>query len=127
MKCHDCRRELTRDEPVYRVLRKHSGASVCAGCVNRTFVDKGRRWLSARQCERCGRPIIVDRVRKGLRIVTCSPECRKAIHDTRYRERHAKRPAAKRCEACGTSYVPKRDDAKFCSVTCKQRAYRARR
>lgn len=37
--------------------------------------------------------------------------------------RAAERPACT-CASCGTAFVLKRSDAKFCSVACKQRAYR---
>jgi len=39
--------------------------------------------------------------------------------------RHDKRPVWY-CQACDKSFEPKRIDARFCSLACKQRAYRRR-
>jgi len=35
--------------------------------------------------------------------------------------------SADMCATCGNDFIPKRSDAKYCSVACKQKAYRARR
>ena len=38
------------------------------------------------------------------------------------------RPGRERtCERCGRTYVPRRQDARYCSAACKQAAYRHRR
>ena len=128
MRCHDCQRELPTDEPVYRVRRSRLGfpvwTSVCAGCLS-LATDKTRQWLPAGRCYHCGRPVIADRIRKGSQFVICSPECREAIHNERYRQLHGK-PKTAHCHACGQEFVPKRSDAKFCSVACQQRAYRSK-
>ena len=52
----------------------------------------------------------------------CGPECRQAA---RYARLRIVRPT-RACAQCQKPFVPRRDDARFCSVACKQRAYRRR-
>jgi hypothetical protein len=62
----------------------------------------------------------------------CSPECSyKTRLERRKQLRRLKREArATRervtCKHCGQPFVPKRDDARYCSAACKQAAYRQR-
>jgi hypothetical protein len=35
--------------------------------------------------------------------------------------------STRNCEECGVSYVPTRNDSRYCSNACRQRAYRRRR
>jgi predicted nucleic acid-binding Zn ribbon protein len=62
--------------------------------------------------------------RSGLRYreEVCSDRC---AQRWRRKRRAQKRPAA-HCAMCGTSFVPTRRDAQFCSNACRQWAYRQR-
>jgi hypothetical protein len=62
------------------------------------------------------------------RWVSCCERCERQVRVVKARERrHAARPArACENEDCGKVFEPTRTDARFCSVACKQRAYRRR-
>ena len=123
MRCHDCLRELTIEEPVCRIRRPRYGTpawtSVCAGCLA-SGTDSIRKWLPPRPCLHCSRPVIADRRRKGIKFVVCSPEGRNAVYNR-------ERPRLRICDACGQQFLLKRSDGKFCSVACQQRAYQSNR
>lgn len=140
MHCGICKRELAKDEAVYRlhlgdsyfrITGKNIG-TVCAQCaVSKTTYD-GRvlvkHWPPSKPCECCGRPVHVDRHRKHLRYFVCSDQCRIAIYNANARaklKRQGERPVPKQaCVICGALFTPKRSDAIYCSAACKQRGYR---
>jgi hypothetical protein len=43
-----------------------------------------------------------------------------------WRKRHPHIVAAVCCAVCGTSFQPPRNDARYCSAACRQKAYRQR-
>jgi hypothetical protein len=109
--------------------------ATCKACVD---ADSGDAWWRERgytpptrfrapqPCGECGRPIHRPVSRKLPTHNYCSPECASKGWARWHSER---RKAARRistCEACGGTFLPRRADAKFCSVVCKQRAYRGR-
>jgi hypothetical protein len=118
---------MAPDEPVYRFLfdsRWHMG---CEACPPKFSEDYPRRWLDPRPCDRCARLVYRERPqRKDSRYVTCSLDCRQAIHNANYRKRHPQWRHQRKCRLCGKAFTPKRTDAKFCSTACKQAAYRKR-
>jgi hypothetical protein len=76
---------------------------------------------------RCNRPIFFNiMVRKSVRYIACSRECRQTLHNEAYRRRHRRLAIKVSCKACGEAFTPKRADAAYCSAACKQRAYRGR-
>src|SRR6266536_3414486 len=101
MRCQVCKRELSNVEPVYRLCVGYSGTwyrdfgssvgSICAKCEAERFTHKylwndgverllRKRWLSAKPCSRCQRPVIVERHRRGVKCFVCGTECRQAMY-----------------------------------------------
>jgi hypothetical protein len=93
---------------------------------DRTWLhDPNMKWRPPRPCQECGRPVHQSGRVAVLSNFVCSWECRRrAYWGGRYEPRPA--PKGRACAECGERFYPKRTDAKFCSVACKQRAYRAR-
>jgi hypothetical protein len=139
MKCQSCERELSKDEPVYRVRGRwqafafnSSFGSVCAKCeaekYTHTYVLNGvervsrNYWLTAKPCSHCQRPVIVERHRRGLHFFVCGTECRQAM----YANTRRRTPKKATCVVCKKRFLPPRADAEYCSNACRQRAYRLR-
>jgi hypothetical protein len=137
--CEFCRRKLIATEPIWRFYgfngRRDSLSSICDDC----FLERNRfgaenywekylkseltRWRDPSPCAHCGRPVRIRR-RYKLRLVVCGVACRQAIYNARAR---ARRVLPKRaCQNCGEFFTPSRSDGRFCSVGCKQSAYRQR-
>jgi len=127
MNCEKCNRPLEPGEAVYRFMfdcRMLMGHKACMPVLS----GYPRRWLDPRPCDRCSRLVYRENPqRKGSRIFTCSLECRQAIHNATFRKRHPVWRIKRTCHDCGETFTPKRRDSKFCSVACKQHAYRQRR
>jgi len=137
MRCPACQCDLADNAPIYRYrVDTKGGATViqCAACAARMSARRaawpglglGMEWRPPAPCESCGRPVI-DRVILGyvvLRHITCGePACQRAIRAAPARARR-RRPCV--CLGCGIEFKPARDDARYCSPACKQRAYRRR-
>jgi hypothetical protein len=151
MRCQNktCGHELTPKEPVYRCLIgawedgmvRHHVIHVCATCAKtRAQWDeraKGRPsrpyrdvtygnlhqpiwWCEPRSCEHCGRTVIQELSVK-TQIIACSPQCRRDIFNASHR-----RAEMTVCSTCGELFTPARSGALYCSVACKQKAYRDR-
>jgi hypothetical protein len=129
MQCERCHREMASSDPIYRVEASDPGAYVreaCAGCCAKEW-PWARWWRAPEPCKRCGRPVISDKRRKRPKHITCSHECRKAVYVAISRERRRRGwVKALACALCGASFMPKRSDARYCSVACKQKAFRRR-
>jgi hypothetical protein len=126
MRCQNCHRELTGDEPVYRVATGHAVGSLCAYCATQSpdaalFLDQ--RWRPPQRCCHCGRPVILNGRRRLPRHVACSDRCRQAARNTAQWEIV---PSERACPTCGVTFSPKRIDTSYCSHACQQRAYRNR-
>jgi hypothetical protein len=98
-----------------------------ASCALRAaYKEKGVKVLSVeeqqRLCRLCG-GLLGDHPSRPRRF--CSDRCRWISNN---RERRSRRAIGriKACQACQKSFYPKREDARFCSAACKQRAYRLR-
>jgi hypothetical protein len=124
--CAQCERVLRRDEPVWRtrlslgwaMFACHSViAPLCQNCKS-----DWRDYESAASCEGCGR-LVHNEVDDIYRRWTFC--CEKCAHQIRREKRRRQQPT-RSCQACGEIFEPVRADAKFCSVACKQRAYRRR-
>ena len=131
-----CKRAMSDGEPVYFVRVGYEGhwyykfgyRSIVPACqrCKANPPAKGEhlfeRFFSAQPCCHCGRPVFVDRHRKGLRYFVCSESCRrKAALQARRPE-----PKLRPCIICGQTFTAKRKDAFLCSAACKQKAYRRR-
>lgn len=141
MRCAACKRELSAGEAVYLVRVGYGGiwyqkfhnsiGTVCATCVKQFEWPPKCRWLAARPCQHCARPVFVDGQGKGQRYFVCGDECRVAIYNANARAK-AKRWARPRivpeklCASCAQPFTPNRCDADYCSSKCRQAAYRQR-
>ena len=140
MKCAKRKRQITETEPVYRLfinvwVHWQMVCGICeAEAASRVFktntgvsVSMRPKWHPSRPCCHCSRPVFLHRpIRKGLRYFVCGAECRQAVHNANYRRIHPRSHVEQQCLGCGVAFTPKRNDAKFCSVACRQRAYRER-
>jgi hypothetical protein len=132
MTCQICGRVMDSNEPVHRIrVAGHSPfvslfrgliGSICIGCSTQKF--EGTKWREPQPCAHCGRPVSNETWRKEPWNIVCGKTCRIAIFNAQARQRRALAPRA--CEKCGQSFAPKRTDSRFCSVACKQSAYRRR-
>jgi putative metallohydrolase (TIGR04338 family) len=73
-----------------------------------------------RRCDRCGRKL--SAIHRGR---FCSDECRTGWHNERRHERLAQ-AWVRVCVVCGTEFESHRNDARYCSGRCRQRAHRQR-
>lgn len=135
MRCQNCRRELTADEPVYRVAigynlvsrQRWDGRSVgslCAYCATQSpdavsFPDQ--RWRAPKPCCHCGRPVILNGRRRVPHYIACGDRCRRAAAQWEIS------PSERACPACGVIFTPKRINKTYCSRACLQWAYRTRK
>jgi len=135
MQCEACRNDLEPNTPIYRVALHYSHPWVgrkCPGCIIRVcaaclpgFPDI-REWSPQSPCIHCGRPIIASRNRQPPKLFCCSTECDAATRNAAARRKRGSRRAKRSCQGCGKPFEPKRTDAKFCSLVCKQRTFRQR-
>jgi hypothetical protein len=56
----------------------------------------------------------------------CSRECRLAVYRAIETAKRRSRVKPQPCALCGVSFMPKRNDARYCSAACKQKAFRRR-
>jgi hypothetical protein len=118
VRCLGCHRGLTDREAIYCVSL-HQG--FCADCVAGTTT-----WRPSVPCEGCGRPIFyAARHRPPPCHAICGAECR-AIYVRSRRER-MRDLSDRRCAKCGSPFTAQRDNARYCSSPCRQKAYRQRR
>jgi len=61
-----------------------------------------------------------------LRRTFCSDSCQQDYHNQLRKERRAEE-RENVCEVCGEEFTATRGDAKTCSPSCKQKAYRRRK
>lgn len=102
--------------PICTIYRKQLSA-VCDACVT---PQEEARTTQAATCPGCGQRMRVDPTAKHRRAIVCSTRCQQ-------RERRKRRYVRKKfCPECNLMFTPKRADARFCSVACKQRGYRQR-
>ena len=94
-------------------LCQYETIPVCDACLKPN--EQERTTIDA-TCKGCGQRMRLSELWPAR---VCSNRC--AQRDRRKRRRMAART---RCGVCRTIFTPRRRDAKFCSVACKQRAYR---
>lgn len=96
---------------IYRCQKKkrqgHAVAAACCGRCNEFFYYQPPKEPHRLYCETCQPVVDADRRKK------------------QYRRNH---PQVKlTCEYCGGTFVPKRNDSRYCSGKCRQAAYRVRK
>jgi hypothetical protein len=132
MVCQFCHRELAPLEPIYRlalgrVAGKGTRAALCKGCLDKS----GPIWLEEipvfreQNCEHCGRPVFTPSHWKRNRAI-CSPKCRGALETSRAKQLRTLRRTERECPIYRRKFTPKRIDGRYCSIACKQAAYRWR-
>jgi hypothetical protein len=140
--CGRCGRDIAPGEVVARRLFVRGGTNVtCADC-SRYYVDR----YKPEPCVTCGRPVInthqrwatSPEPRPGFRHawregryygparVWCCEDCAVAASLARRRRLRAEARAGQKCEGCGEMIDAGRNDARYCSNACRQRAYRQR-
>ena len=84
--------------------------------------------LRAKPCEGCGRPVHneFDGVSNWRLHTYCSEDCQRTARAANARQRRLQERGMRPCDECREIFEPARKDAKFCSVACKQKAYRHR-
>jgi hypothetical protein len=97
---------------------------LCWGCfVEECGQSFDRPALRLSRCEQCERMLVFAREARMRRF--CCGAC--AADHAQRRRRRASAEARRRCCAqCGIYFEPSRADARFCSPSCKQAAYRQR-
>jgi endogenous inhibitor of DNA gyrase (YacG/DUF329 family) len=129
--CAACRRDIRPDEPVWREGlslgpgffggHRRTVAPVCEQCKS-----EYTSFWGARSCDGCGRPVHNEINGVDRKYTFCSESCQKVAKSKIARDSRSQARAHRDCESCGKLFEPSRDDARFCSVACKQRAYRRR-
>jgi len=98
---------------------QHQTVPVCEKCLTvREQPHSGVRFETM-TCGGCGCRMAFD---SKLRVSACSERCAQRIR----RGRKQRMGTDRTCQ-CGKAFTPARSDSLFCSVACKQRAYRRRR
>lgn len=136
--CAQCGRKLAPDAPVWRTrvrldpaLLTAKGAAritlapVCERCKPRW----GLLFEPAQPCVTRGRPVHNEEKPNPLArkwIAICCEACTPAARATAARQRRSDERGTRLCETCGEVFEPARNDARFCSSPCRQRAYRKR-
>jgi hypothetical protein len=144
-KCAQCGRKLRPDDPIWRKRLPIPGlfgrphrvlAPVCKRCheketrVRRKWGFSEKQYTNAKPCEGCGRPVhnTIDFVYRQHSFCSdnCSDKVLPAKAAAAARQQRAEDRGTRTCAGCATVFTPTRTDARFCSASCKQRAYRQR-
>ena len=128
--CADCEREIKPSEPVWRfrvswhsyIGCSHNLAPHCEQCSKSHW----RSFRKAEACEGCGRPVYNEWHSLRPRRSVCSEQCRHKATSAAAKRKRSEARGTRQCQDCGKTFKPTRSDARFCSVACKQRAYRKR-
>jgi endogenous inhibitor of DNA gyrase (YacG/DUF329 family) len=134
-KCAQCKHRFKPKEPVWR-WRIGTGRNIFGGWST-TIISTCKACspdyldvTTSSKCANCGRKVNQTEW-QNYRNFYCSELCRQkhrpGFQAALAREERARiRGASRLCAKCGKSFAPTRNDAKFCSGRCKQRAYRER-
>jgi hypothetical protein len=106
--------------------------SVCADCACAEQTHSRISWSSRpRPCVGCARPIFYVVVpSRYIRYPVCGdPACYHVavLASQRERWRIAVGTRERKCKLCGIKFEPRRKNKFYCSIPCRQRAYRQRR
>jgi len=97
---------------------------LCQSCAWRRYESMG--FWHERACANCQRAIYVTVRRLSNRRVFCDRACSDAFWAARARKGRAIERGTRSCPECLKTFTPKRTDSRYCSVACKQNAYRKR-
>lgn len=85
------------------------------------------RTLEGRACGGCGGPINRPAGSRGPLALYCGDRCRWKAGHGRDRDRRAKLRTALTCEGCGMAFDSGRWRRRFCTPSCRRRAWLTRR
>jgi hypothetical protein len=102
--------------------KRRRGFGVWSLCMNCFPGEPNRMNWVVKKCVHCRRPLFTS-IENPPVVVACGDSCRDTARAKELRHRLRKE---KRCLLCGESYTPKRTDSRYCSLACKQTAYRKR-
>lgn len=136
--CHSCNKAITDDEPInWEKCRCGDRASHWPGspqpfCLNckplhpydDNILNEFREPLK-RICRHCGRIYYVGRTIGGHRFY-CSVRCAKDVQIAITRNKRAEMRTEIVCLHCNKRFFGSRNDQRYCSAACKQKAYRQR-
>jgi len=125
--CYWCKCRISENESIVliaRPLKAYRGLvfrwrTGCLRCCNQ---EAGSNDYKIQSCKHCGRTLYLKADETPFApIVTCNSECRGLATAKQLRA-----PRPRHCNHCAAEYMPKRIDSRFCSLACKQKAYRQR-
>lgn len=135
--CATCGRELLAEEPIWRsavcwrtspvtgkreTFSRAGTAPRCQDCKP----DFDIPWNTG-SCPHCGRTVHQDgRWQYERCYFACSRLCAERAWSQAYRDRHHAGRTPRACEVCEDTFTPPRSDGRYCSPSCRQKAYRAR-
>lgn len=143
--CWACGRDIPAEEPVYTdrqwwvmIGTTHDGRSVswteqhgpwCAQCApgakgNHPWASwpwHVRQPIPSRPCAWCSRPYHGHPANRF-----CSERCANADRAERRRLARERQRSRCLCAVCGRQFTAPRQDARYCTPACRQKAYRAR-
>jgi hypothetical protein len=119
--CWKCGHEFEATETRHLYMDWNRVRLACLTCAPE------RRYQSpVGACETCGRPLQTGRgILRRYRL--CSTRCASSFHARARRLRIAAEREPRTCLTCGERFDHGRSDIRYCSSTCRQRAYRERR
>jgi hypothetical protein len=143
LSCSECHREIGEQDVVYRPFFGGYDHLFCATCFEQQRSEDGHLYRARfrlgfnapRQCRVCARTFVVPRDARAPygashgAVTYRAPEsqrqhCSQACEAKERRDRD--RDLDRFCECCGHDFVPIREDQRYCSPACKQKAYRRR-
>lgn len=122
--CTECGKSTMGEVRRWRAGYHEADIIECGECLR---TDRWWNWCKYSHCKRCSRRIYY-RGRMQMPWRYCSSECQQLTHDkVKERKWQASQDARmKLCTTCDQQFTPPRNDAKYCSPACRQRAYRQR-
>jgi hypothetical protein len=130
--CPGCGKALAANEPVWRVcvsLGVFFGSwhyRIAPHCERCKPEPPFAHYEDAAACETCGRTVHDPLTIRYSRHTFCCDDCRKRAEVAIARQKRNAAKSTTTCDTCGKIFGPAREDARFCSAACRQKAYRQR-
>ena len=126
--CYGCQCAFRPQETMYKqtITRrvvfglKRETVSYCESCEPSYWSGRDGGY-----CRTCERIVYFREDRRRRRHIFCSDRCKREHYSKEQRDKRLI-GRQKVCDLCDTEFLAPRSDKKFCSATCKQKAYRAR-
>ena len=88
------------------------------------WYNEGAKWVYRRCCPVCNTVFYTTNPRRKYDDYY---KCSRYIHRSNAKWKRKLSRDYVKCEVCGKYFLPKRNDVKYCSTACKQKAYRQRK